>query len=352
MSEINVSVIMPVFNASNFIHRSLQSVLSQTLRNIEIICVNDGSTDDSLEILKQYSEKDKRVKVIDKNNEGYGKALNIGIDIASGEYIGILEPDDAANIHMFEDLYAIALDNDADVVKSNYYECEEKTHNLKMYESLKRLPYNKVITAEDNMNIFYVRPSVWSAIYRRNFLISNSLRFDETPGASYQDTGFAFKVWCCAQRIVLTRNAYIYYTVDNTASSVKSSGKVYSVCDEMHSIESFLNQNSSFRNKYSKVLQSVKLDTYYWNLNRISEDYKKQFIATMGSEFLKSQYDGFLDKTVLGETRWNILEPILNEFIESPSKEEYEQVINSKAYKLGLGLLFIPKKMLEILRSR
>ena len=91
--------------------------MKQTLEDIEIICVNDGSTDNSLEMIQSYASNDSRIVIIDKPNGGYGHAVNKGIDIAKGKYIGILEPDDSADIHMYEDLFALAEENDADVVK-------------------------------------------------------------------------------------------------------------------------------------------------------------------------------------------------------------------------------------------
>ena len=89
-----VSIVIPVFNVEKYIGKCLDSLISQTLHNIEIICVNDGSTDHSLEIIKKYAENDPRFVIVDKENGGYGKAMNVGLDKATGEYIGIVEPDE------------------------------------------------------------------------------------------------------------------------------------------------------------------------------------------------------------------------------------------------------------------
>ena len=95
----------------------MESVVRQTLKDIEIICINDGSTDSSLDILKSYAEKDDRIIIVDKKNGGYGIAMNIGLEKATGEYIGIVEPDDYVPINMYEDLYQIAKENELDFVK-------------------------------------------------------------------------------------------------------------------------------------------------------------------------------------------------------------------------------------------
>ncbi len=94
MSNIKVSVIVPVFNVEAYLNESLDSILNQTLNDIEIICINDGSTDNSLNILETYAKKDKRIKIISKENEGQGVARNVGLDDAQGEYISFVDSDD------------------------------------------------------------------------------------------------------------------------------------------------------------------------------------------------------------------------------------------------------------------
>ena len=110
-----VSVIVPTYNVEPYLRECMDSIIGQTMKELEIICVNDGSTDGSLAILKEYAEKDSRVVLIDKQNAGYGCAMNDGLDRATGEYIGIVEPDDFVDRHMYEDLYRIAKEKDLDV---------------------------------------------------------------------------------------------------------------------------------------------------------------------------------------------------------------------------------------------
>ena len=144
MNSIYVSIIMPIYNAERFLHQSLGSVVDQTLKNIEIICVNDGSTDSSLSMMKQYAAEDKRIRIIDKANGGYGQSMNCGLRIAKGEYIGILEPDDFMSKDMLETLYNIAKKNNADVVKSNYFEYKTKDNSNNFLEVLEGLPYDEI----------------------------------------------------------------------------------------------------------------------------------------------------------------------------------------------------------------
>jgi glycosyltransferase involved in cell wall biosynthesis len=110
-----ISVVVPVYNVEKYLKECIDSIINQTLEDIEIICVNDGSTDSSLEILNDYAKKDSRIIVINKSNSGYGHTMNMGLNAATGEYVGIIESDDFADKNMFEDLYKLAKEYDADI---------------------------------------------------------------------------------------------------------------------------------------------------------------------------------------------------------------------------------------------
>ena len=97
-----VSIIIPTYNVEDYLRECMESVVRQTLHDIEIICINDGSTDGSLKILQEYAQKDSRIVLVDKMNEGYGVGMNIGLDKATGEYVGIVEPDDFVPLSMYE----------------------------------------------------------------------------------------------------------------------------------------------------------------------------------------------------------------------------------------------------------
>ena len=197
------------------------------MQDIEIICINDGSTDSSLAILRSYEAKDSRIKVIDKANAGYGAAMNDGLAIATGEYVAILESDDRVCDNAWKTLYAIAEENELDFVRGDYYRSNEKgdvyfsanrTTSFYCPDTLPEPPHNTVITAAEYPRMFYIFPSIWTGLYRRSFLTDNNIVFNETPGASFQDTSFAFKIWVTAKRAMLVDIPIIYYTVDNANS--------------------------------------------------------------------------------------------------------------------------------------
>lgn len=351
MNKPKVSIVMPIFNASKFLKQSLGGLVQQTLKDIEIICVNDGSTDDSLTLIKEYASHDTRIKIIDKENSGYGNTMNEGIRIATGEYIGVLEPDDFADVEMYERLYSVAEKHNADVVKSNYYEYSQKEDRDTFFEVLNGLEYDTVSSARQDEKIIFMRPCIWSAIYRKKILLDNNILFNETPGASYQDTAFAFKVWVCAERVVFIKDAYLHYRIDNDNSSVKSSGKIFSICDEFQTMQSFLNLNLENKKKFSKVLQVLKLDSYTWNLERIVPEYKPFFKDQIALEFIKADYDGTLDKDYFDPERWKLVNAYISEYknkeesrkaIESSLKTRILELENSESYRIGHALVKIP----------
>ncbi len=358
MSDISVSVVMPIYNASKYLKESLGGVLQQTLKNIEIICVNDGSTDNSLDIIQFYARDDKRIKVINNTNHGYGYAMNCGISVAKGEYIGILEPDDFMDTNMFEVLYSIAKEKDLDAVKSNYYEYSEKENQSNFFEVLSGLEYGKVTSANENPWIIVRRPCIWSAIYKRSFLEENHILFNETPGASYQDTAFAFKVWTTAKRVSFVKEPFLHYRIDNDNSSVKSSGKIFSICDEYQSMTAYLNEDQEKKNQFMKILQVLKLDAYLWNLDRISDEYKPIFSDQMAIEFIKAEYEGFLDSSLFDPNKWNTLQQYIQTYQHKESIEAYQSLASqlnaiksSKAFKIGNVLMFIPWWIKEKIKS-
>ncbi|NHB85141.1 glycosyltransferase [Tessaracoccus sp. HDW20] len=213
---------MPTFNAVPFLEQALDSLAAQTLEDIEFICINDGSTDASPVILDRYAARDPRFKVIHKPNSGYGASMNVGLSHANGEYVGILEPDDYASPKMFASLYEASRDGRAQVVKGNFNAVKTapsiEISKVTLFPSDKT---NQLLRPASEPWIFRARPAIWAGLYKASFLEENGIRFLESPGASYQDAGFNFKVWSAATEVVLVDEAYLYYRTDNAASSVK-----------------------------------------------------------------------------------------------------------------------------------
>ena len=166
-----VSIIIPVYNAKDYLKRCLDSVSNQTLKDIEIICINDASTDNSIEILKQYKRKDARVKIMDcKENGGESVARNIGLDNATGMYIAFLDNDDTVDMDFYEKLFKKAMERSYDIIKANV---RTINYDGNVTESL----LNPKISATNNK--WYFHYEWWSAIFNAEFLKKNDIRLLE-----------------------------------------------------------------------------------------------------------------------------------------------------------------------------
>lgn len=297
--SVAVSILVPIYNVEKFLGKCLESIVKQSLKNIEIICINDGSTDNSLKIIEFYAQKDNRVKIINKVNSGYGDSMNKGLVMAKGDYIGIVESDDFVDSNMFEVLYQYAQEHQADVVKSsfNFY-----------WENPEKIVYNNSFDIDKASIDFEVNknkliksiPSIWAAIYKREWLINENIKFLDTPGASYQDTSFHFKTSYLAKSIVLLPEAYLYYRQDNPTSSVKLAGldKVLLLHKELDEIENFIKCNKPYR--MSGILNyyyNMKLEKFMWNYGRMQKKDKNEYFKFLRQDIkeLQNEWNKYLN---------------------------------------------------------
>ena len=185
-----VSVIMPVYNVAKYLPMCLESIVSQTLTDIEILCVNDGSTDNSLDVLQQFEEKDKRIIIIDKKNEGSGIARNTALERAQGEYVYFVDSDDwLDNNDVLKKITERADSENLDILIFGGLSCYENNGKIKKSKggySLKNLPNkykNRVFSSKDiRKDIFKFPSTVWTKLYRREFLIKNNIKFHKLYG--------------------------------------------------------------------------------------------------------------------------------------------------------------------------
>lgn len=296
-----VSILVPSYNVERYLPQCLDSLIAQSLDDIQIIAINDGSTDSTLEILEDYASHDPRIEIIDKANSGYGASMNRGLDAAQGEYVGIVESDDFADPDMFRELYAFAKNHDCDLVKSNYYEYSEEEGDV-FQEPFARHRYSRVFDPKLEQDVLTALPIIWSAIYRRTMIEERSIRFLETPGASYQDTSFVHKAWMSARRAAILRKGFLHYRVDNSNSSVKSTAKVFAVCDEYESSEAFMNSDPELVAAYAEIMNLLKLGTYKWNFNRLAGEARKEFGVRMAAEYAQAKEAGTLNPSYFNKT--------------------------------------------------
>lgn len=304
-----LSILVPIFNVEKYLDECLNSLAKQTLKDVEVICINDGSTDGSSNILQRYAKKYTNFTVINKKNSGYGDSMNQGLKKATGEYIGIVESDDFIEPNAFEELYKLATKTSADIVKANYFYHSEAGDEI--HEVVKNQKLNTPLSISDNPSILLEEPGIWSAIYRRDFLNKNKIRFRTTPGASYQDTGFHFKSFCAAKRIVYTKKAYLHYRTDNANSSVKSLEKVNYIVGEYAEIEKYIG-NLDLSKEAIYTLQVAKFGAYHWNLQRLPKTHAVKFAKTIKAEFKTTRESDLLQKKYFPSHYWIALQLILH----------------------------------------
>lgn len=311
--KILVSIIVPVCNVQTYLRQCLDRLTDQTLQDIQIICIDDGSTDDSLAILREYSSRDNRIEVISKPNAGYGHTMNVGLSVAKGEYIGIVESDDFAEIDMFEKLYELAHEADADVVKSNFFQYITNTNpdNDSVVNNLEACKIDMPFCPLNDQSIFLTQPAIWSALYKRSFLQEEGISFLETPGASFQDTSFNFKVFAAAKRVVLTDKAYLHYRIDNANSSVKSLKKVFCICDEYREIWEFASSRQDVYSCLKYRIPQIQFGGYLWNLERLTPALQYQFFEKFITEFQSFRDSGLLRREYFDDIAWEKLTGML-----------------------------------------
>lgn len=322
-----VSVIVPVYNVERYIAKCLDSILAQTLEDIEIICIDDGSTDNSGMILDQYASKDERVRVRHKKNSGYGAAMNVGIAMAEGEYVGIVESDDRIADDMYETLYKAARDNKLDMVKSDaYYWMEEISYLNNRHAEYLEPYYNKVLQGIDRNIFFGFFMNIWTGIYRRDFLQRRNIKFHETPGASYQDNGFWLQTCIYAERAMWIDRAFYYYRQDNPEASVKSKQKMMAMTREYEYIEGLLKQRGDERFlPYCYTYRLIRMQgTFY----RIADECKREFCNQIASDYQK--YMAYI-KDNMQIDRW------LSEVVKNPDEVCGRMISKKKEIKRRLS---------------
>ena len=224
-NNIKVSIIMPSLNVKEYIEECIESVVNQTLSEIEIICVDAGSSDGTLEILEKYSKNDDRIKLICSDKKSYGHQVNLGIGNSNGEYIGIVETDDYIDERMYETLYGLTDNGACDISKVNFYHFHDEKPPKIVADNLKsKLPVDKSFNIYENANFLTGHPSIWAAIYKKDFLKSNNIKFIEAPGGGWVDNPFLHETALAAKSIVYSDDAFYYYRQSNPNSSTNNMG--------------------------------------------------------------------------------------------------------------------------------
>ena len=237
-----VSLVVPIYNVADYLEQCLASIQSQSYTNLEIICLNDGSTDSSLALLEAYAARDGRLVIIDKENEGYGKTCNRGIAAAHGTWVGIVEPDDYLEPTMVQELVDLIQANggedQVDIARSAYWRVfgNQKNGRAGVKTQVKNgagftehripcaykgrvKPKQQPCSVDQMAQLLLPHPAIWTALYRKEFLTQNNISFKEVPGAGWVDNPFLIASHCCGARIVYTDSALYNYRENGYAEA-------------------------------------------------------------------------------------------------------------------------------------
>lgn len=282
MNEIKISVIVPIYNVEKYLKKCLDTIINQTLKEIEIICINDGSTDKSRKILEQYLKKDSRIIVIDKNNGGLSSARNAGMKIAKGEYIGFVDSDDWIDETMFEKLYNNAKENDSQMSICGVHKYDDKAKQM-LYddpyftlgyfdESFDNRCFNHYETSGFIMDLCVM---AWNKIYKRSFLEENKAVFPE--GLIFEDGPFFFSIYFKMDRVSIVREFLYYYRINRVNSIIQKGDRNFiNIFDVTELMWNEIKQLQYFDQIKYHFLKKKFEDTVYRYVN-LKNRHKKDF---------------------------------------------------------------------------
>lgn len=277
---IKLSIIIPVYNVEKYIEKCITSLINQTIKEIEFIFVNDGTPDNSINIIKKYQKNDKRIKLINKENGGQASARNLGLKYAKGEYIAFLDSDDYVKEEMYEKMYNKAKQNDLDIVICNYF----LTYKDKIEEMKNDITNKKEKTILPKEYIL-LTPSPWNKIIKKSYLEKINFTFPE--GIIYEDYA-SIPTLVLNNPKVLYINECLHYYVQSESSTMRNQEYKKKYEDifiaTKYLYENMINKGYNEELEYIITYHFLYLGSLnflkykkYQNINKISNDMKKYF---------------------------------------------------------------------------
>ncbi len=313
--DIKVSVIVPVHNVVSYIEEALDSLLEQDFKEFEALCI-DSSTDGTTSILKKYENRDKRFRLIEDSNSSYGYKMNRGIKEAKGKYIAILESDDLMKPNMLSTLYDVVNRDELDFAKCSFtnFICDEKRRfevDQKRFFGMSQVRDIIDLTTSNEERQCFLN-NIWSGMYKKSFLVENGIIFNESSGASYQDTGFSFLCIMYGKRVKAINDCLYLYRRDREESSVKDMTKYRCIYDELKWISGQLKKHSLDNDRNRCFLRQTRQTCFLWNLLRLGEEGREKFLDLIEDrEDFEKLLEERLQKAKLSDDQFCMLKGIL-----------------------------------------
>lgn len=382
-----VTVALPCLNGRAYIRECVESIMEQRMTALEILIIDAGSTDGTLDILAEYAAIDPRIRILHSDKKSYGYQLNLALRQAKGKYFAIVEADDYIKPDMYADLCRIADRRKLEVLKADYASFVGSRQNRKYtHQSIARnnALYNKLIDPARDARVFGSYVVSWCGIYLTEFLRSNNIYHHESPGASFQDNGFWFQVFTQAHRVMFYDKAYYMLRRDNPGSSVYNPAKAYCMVAEYDFIRQFLREHPALEKQYAPLCALKRFRNYLWaNENLVQDEHRAEYITRFAEEFRTLTALGEIDQSLFKQDEYETLQLIMaqpgqfcadyqakrdaaNDQTESAEatdatlqrllaenkrlRNDVKNLRRSVSFRIGRAITFLPRKARNLVR--
>ena len=353
-----VSVIIPVFNAEAYLRECLESVVNQTLRDIEVICVDDGSTDGSLAILREYEERDKRVSVLTQTNQFAGVARNHGLRHSKGEYLSFLDSDDFFESNMLERAYYQAKKQNAEIItfRCDLYDNERNSFEVRQ-DSIKnenlpeKMPFAGMDVKKDIFKTFV--GWTWDKLFLRDFILQNQISFQGLRTTN--DLLFTYLALAKAQRITVIEDVLAHHrTHVKTSLEATRSQSWDCFYKALAALRSSL-KDAKIYERFERDFINYSLNFSLWNLYTLSWPTQELLYYYLKLNwFYDLNIPGHAEDYYYVKDDYRLLQKIMNEPYNDTSPEELKRQIGdlkaSASFRIGRAITWLPRKLRDGLR--
>ena len=299
-NDIELSVIFPVYNVAKYLDKCLESISKWDAPYVEYLFVNDGSPDNSAEIIQKWAKKDSRIKLLNKENGGCASARNFGLEKSKGRYVGLIDPDDFIDPTMFEKLHSRAMTGSYDIAYCGYNEFYEDSQTSKKIDDVLVPPYTTGTADEKFVSrlISDLHVAIWRGIYKKDLLIKNNISF-HSELRRFDDLPFKVEVYSKATSVVCVNEHLYYYRLGRAGQDVSANDeRLYVHFDIFKILDEFFKGKAS--SAQLKRYYQVKVQTHYWAAtiikDELKETYKEKAARDLGIENSKTNWKKILRK--------------------------------------------------------
>ncbi len=323
---VKISVIVPVYNVQRYLAYCLDSLICQNFDDMEIICINDGSTDKSSQILDKYLLFDKRIKVITQKNNGLSAARNTGMKEAKGDYIIFVDSDDWVFPAAAASLYKTITESNADFVIAEFlifnsvsqkYYYTNRNNSNPVYHNPGKIFRKQDLSPVNFLDLF---TSAWGKIYKREFLLKNAITFPE--GLIFEDVLFFIEVYLKSYNFCYINQPVYFYRHNRSGSIIQGGGRKYfDIFNIFDRVKQLVNTKEEYE-PYKPVFLFYEIQSMIYNLARISEDLQDEFFEHIKNRFESANPEEY-DFGILKNNE------LIKQFYEMLQSGNYKQYINS-----------------------